>query len=45
MTINTIKDYLNKLFLEKEEMIECAIISLIAGQHMLVVGPSGGRKD
>jgi len=44
MTINTIKDYLNKLFLEKEEMIECAIISLIAGQHMLVVGPPGAAK-
>lgn len=44
MNINKVKEYLNKMFIEKEEMIECTIISLIAGQHMLVVGPPGAAK-
>ena len=36
---------LGKRFLDKEELIRLLLVALIAGEHMLIVGPPGTAKS
>lgn len=43
--INEIKKYLSGKFLEREEIIDSLFISIVARQHMLLIGPPGTAKS
>src|SRR5262249_60704306 len=43
--LRTIRDELRQLFLERAELIDGALIGLLAGQHVLVIGPPGTAKS
>ena len=43
--LRTIRDELQQLFLERSELIDGALLGLLAGQHVLVVGPPGTAKS
>jgi MoxR-like ATPase len=43
--LRTIREELQQMFLERSELIDGALIALLAGQHVLVVGPPGTAKS
>ena len=43
--LRTIRDELRQLFLERDELIDGALVGLLAGQHVLVIGPPGTAKS
>ena len=43
--LRTIRDELQQIFLERGDLIDGALIALLAGQHVLVVGPPGTAKS
>lgn len=43
--INEIKSYLNTKFKERESIIDALFISVVARQHMLLIGPPGTAKS
>ena len=40
-----LKNYLNKKFLERQEVIDAMLVSLLARQHCLLLGPPGTAKS
>lgn len=44
-TLRRIRDELHQLFLERGELIDGALIALLAGHHLLVIGPPGTAKS
>ena len=43
--LRTIREELRQLFLERAELIDGALVALLAGQHVLVIGPPGTAKS
>ncbi|MFS0783459.1 AAA family ATPase [Bacillus sp. 1P06AnD] len=43
--IKEIQNYLNQTFMEREDIIESLFVSVIARQHMLLIGPPGTAKS
>ncbi|TMA55243.1 MAG: AAA family ATPase, partial [Deltaproteobacteria bacterium] len=43
--LRTIRDELQQVFLERTELIDGALVALVAAQHMLVIGPPGTAKS
>lgn len=43
--LRTIRDELQQIFLERTELIDGALVALLAAQHVLVVGPPGTAKS
>jgi MoxR-like ATPase len=43
--LRTIRDELRQLFLERDELIDGALVALLAAQHVLVIGPPGTAKS
>lgn len=43
--LRTIRDELQQIFLERAELIDGALVALLAAQHVLVVGPPGTAKS
>src|SRR5439155_4122285 len=43
--LRTIRDELQQVFLERTELIEGALVALLAAQHVLVIGPPGTAKS
>ena len=43
--LRTIRDELRQQFLERDELIDGALIALLAAQHVLVIGPPGTAKS
>jgi len=43
--VRTIRDELRQQFLERDVLIDGALIGLLAGQHLLVIGPPGTAKS
>jgi MoxR-like ATPase len=43
--LGAIRDELGQLFLERDELIDGALVALIAAQHVLVIGPPGTAKS
>jgi len=44
-TLRTIRDELQQIFLERADLIDGALVALLAGQHVLVIGPPGTAKS
>lgn len=44
-SLRTIRDELQQTFLERTDLIDGALVALLAGQHVLVVGPPGTAKS
>ncbi len=40
-----IRDELNKQFLERAELIDGALVALLSGSHLLIIGPPGTAKS
>jgi MoxR-like ATPase len=43
--LRTIREELGQRFLERAELIDGALVGLLAGQHVLVIGPPGTAKS
>jgi MoxR-like ATPase len=43
--LRTIREELRQQFLERAELIDGALVGLLAGQHLLVIGPPGTAKS
>jgi MoxR-like ATPase len=43
--VRAIRDELRQQFLERDELIDGALVGLLAGQHLLVIGPPGTAKS
>jgi MoxR-like ATPase len=43
--LRAIRDELRQVFFEREELIDGALVALLAGQHVLVIGPPGTAKS
>jgi len=43
--INAIKSYLNTKYKEREEIVDALFISIVARQHLLLIGPPGTAKS
>jgi MoxR-like ATPase len=43
--LRAVRDELRQLFLEREDLIDGALVALLAGQHVLVIGPPGTAKS
>ncbi|NUU74674.1 AAA family ATPase [Paenibacillus xylanilyticus] len=43
--LNKIIDYLHTMYFERDEIIHSAFASIIAGEHMLLIGPPGTAKS
>ena len=43
--LRTIRDELQQIFLERTELIDGALVALLAAQHVLIVGPPGTAKS
>lgn len=43
--IESIKNYLNQKFIEREEIIDSLFVSIVARQHTLLIGPPGTAKS
>ncbi len=43
--LRTIRDELQQIFLERNELIDGALVALVAAQHVLVIGPPGTAKS
>jgi MoxR-like ATPase len=43
--LHTIREELRQTFLERDELIDGALVALLAAQHVLVIGPPGTAKS
>jgi MoxR-like ATPase len=43
--LHAIRDELRQTFLERDALIDGALVALVAGQHVLVIGPPGTAKS
>src|SRR5438046_6191019 len=43
--LRTIRDVLQQVFLERNELIDGALVALVAAQHVMVIGPPGTAKS
>src|SRR5439155_7200 len=43
--LRSIRDELGQIFLERDELIDGALVALLAAQHVLVIGPPGTAKS
>jgi len=43
--LRTIREELRQIFLERDELIDGALVALLAAQHVLVIGPPGTAKS
>ncbi len=43
--LRTIRDELQQIFLERNELIDGALVALVVAQHVLVIGPPGTAKS
>jgi MoxR-like ATPase len=43
--LRTIREELRQIFLERDELIDGALVALVAAQHVLVIGPPGTAKS
>jgi MoxR-like ATPase len=43
--LRTVREELRQTFLERDELIDGAVVALLAGQHVLVIGPPGTAKS
>jgi MoxR-like ATPase len=43
--LRTVRDELRQIFLERDELIDGALVALLAAQHVLVIGPPGTAKS
>jgi len=43
--LRVIRDELRQIFLEREALIDGALVALVAAQHVLVIGPPGTAKS
>jgi MoxR-like ATPase len=43
--LRAIREELQQVFLERHELIDGALVGLLAGQHLLVIGPPGTAKS
>jgi MoxR-like ATPase len=43
--LRTVREELRQLFLERAELIDGALVGLLSGQHVLVIGPPGTAKS
>lgn len=43
--LDKINDYLHTMYFERDEIIHSAFVSIIAGEHMLLIGPPGTAKS
>ena len=43
--LRTIREELKQIFLERDELIDGALVALLAAQHVLVIGPPGTAKS
>src|SRR5215471_6506064 len=43
--LRTIRDELRQIFLERDDLIDGALVALLAAQHVLVIGPPGTAKS
>ena len=43
--LRAIRDELQQVFLERNELIDGALVALVAAQHVLVIGPPGTAKS
>src|SRR2546428_11277349 len=43
--LRTIRDELQQVFLERNELIDGALVAFVAAQHVLVIGPPGTAKS
>ena len=43
--LRAIRDELQQVFLERNELIDGALVALVAAQHVLVIGPPGTPKS
>src|SRR5262249_53668101 len=43
--LRTIRDELRQQFLERNDLIDGVLVGLLAGQHVLVIGPPGTAKS
>ena len=44
-TLRTIREELRQIFLERDDLIDGALVALVAAQHVLVIGPPGTAKS
>jgi MoxR-like ATPase len=44
-TLRTIREELQQIFLERQDLIDGALVALLAAQHVLVLGPPGTAKS
>jgi len=43
--LRSIREELGQIFLERDELIDGALVALLAAQHVLVIGPPGTAKS
>jgi len=43
--LRAVRDELRQIFLERDELIDGALVALVAAQHVLVIGPPGTAKS
>jgi MoxR-like ATPase len=43
--LRRVRDELGQIFLERDELLEGALVALLAAQHVLVIGPPGTAKS
>jgi len=43
--LRTVREELGQMFLERDELIDGALVALLAAQHVLVIGPPGTAKS
>ncbi len=43
--LRTVREELRQIFLERDELIDGALVALLAAQHVLVIGPPGTAKS
>ena len=45
ITLQRVREELKQLFIERDEIVDGALIALIAGHHLLLIGPPGTAKS
>ncbi len=43
--LRSLREELGQIFLERDELIDGALVALLAAQHVLVIGPPGTAKS
>ena len=44
-TLQRVRQELKQLFIERDEIVDGALIALMSGQHLLLIGPPGTAKS